>query len=134
MTPTKNFAMTLAGPLVGLASITALAACVKSSLAQAPGSGPIVKIVASKFHFTPDHITLEEGRPVTLELTSTDTTHGFLIRALKIDTDIRPGQVTDITVTPAAAGTFKAIFDLYCGLGHAGMKMTVVIEQAARQA
>jgi heme/copper-type cytochrome/quinol oxidase subunit 2 len=68
----------------------------------------VVKITASKFHFTPDHITLVKGQPVTLQLISTDRTHGFLIRALKIDTDIKPGKVTEMVVTPTTAGTFKA--------------------------
>jgi cytochrome c oxidase subunit 2 len=67
-------------------------------------------------------------------MTSTDRTHGFLIRALKIDTDIKPGTVTQITVTPTTAGTFKAICDHYCGLGHSGMKMTVVVQDATAKA
>jgi cytochrome c oxidase subunit 2 len=92
---------------------------------------PIVKITASKFHFTPDHITLVKGQPVTLELTSTDATHGFMIRALKIDTDLKPGKTLEIPVTPGAAGTFRAICDHYCGLGHSGMKMTIVVEESA---
>jgi cytochrome c oxidase subunit 2 len=61
-------------------------------------------------------------------LTSTDRIHGFLIRALKIDTDIVPGKAKDMTVTPQVAGTFKAICDHYCGVGHGNMKMTVVVE------
>jgi cytochrome c oxidase subunit II len=97
-------------------------------------SPQVVKITASKFRFTPDHITLAKGQPVTLQLTSTDRTHGFLIRALKIDTDIKPGIVTVKTVTPATTGTFKAICDHYCGLGHSGMKMTVVVEEATAKA
>jgi cytochrome c oxidase subunit 2 len=94
-------------------------------------SPQVVKITASKFRFTPDHITLLKGQPVTLQLTSSDRTHGFLIRALKIDTDIKPGTVTQMTVTPETAGTFKAICDHYCGVGHGGMKMTVVVEENA---
>jgi len=97
-------------------------------------SAQVVKITASKFHFTPDHITLVKGQPVTLQLTSTDTTHGLLLRTLKIDTDIKPGRVTEMTVTPATAGTFKAICDHYCGGGHGGMKMTVVVEEATVKA
>ncbi|HJU12201.1 MAG TPA: cupredoxin domain-containing protein [Candidatus Binataceae bacterium] len=89
----------------------------------------VIKISASKFHFTPDHITLVEGQPVKLQLTSTDRAHGFMIRPLQIDTDIKPGKVTEMTVTPATAGTFKAICDHYCGIGHSGMKMTVVVKQ-----
>jgi cytochrome c oxidase subunit 2 len=100
------------------------------SRAAAAENIQVVKITASRFHFTPDHITLVRGQPVTLQLTSTDRTHGFMIRALKIDTDIKSGTVTQMTVTPAAAGTFKAICDHYCGLGHSAMKMTVVVEES----
>ena len=94
----------------------------------------VVKITASKFHFTPDHLTLVKGQPVTLQLTSTDGTHGFLLRALKIDTDIKPGTVIEKTVTPMTAGTFKAICDHYCGLSHSGMKMTIVVQDATSKA
>jgi cytochrome c oxidase subunit II len=99
-----------------------------SAVAHADTGPQVIKIVAGKFHFAPDHITLEKGQPVTLRLTSSDETHGFMLRALKIDTDINPGKITAITVTPTSTGTFKAICDHYCGLGHGNMKMTVVVE------
>jgi cytochrome c oxidase subunit II len=97
-------------------------------------STQVIKITASKFHFTPDHITLVKGQPVTLELTSSDRVHGFMMRTLKIDTDVKPGKVTAITVTPQTAGTFTAICDHYCGLGHGNMKMKVVVEEASAKA
>jgi cytochrome c oxidase subunit 2 len=125
--------MTLTKQLLVFGLITGLT--VYSSPTRTRAETPqVVKITASKFHFAPDHITLVKGQPVTLQLTSTDRTHGFLLRALKIDTDIKPGTVTEMTVTPATAGTFKAICDHYCGLGHSGMKMTVVVEEAAAKA
>jgi cytochrome c oxidase subunit II len=99
-----------------------------SAVAHADTGPQVVGIVAGKFHFTPDHITLKKGQPVILRLTSSDATHGFMLRALKIDTDIKPGKVKEIRVTPTSAGTFKAICDHYCGLGHGNMKMTVVVE------
>jgi len=90
---------------------------------------PIVRIAASKFRFTPDHITLTKGQPVIVQLASADVIHGFMIRALHIDTDVKPGTVTQMRVTPEEAGTFKAICDHYCGLGHGGMKMIVVVKE-----
>jgi heme/copper-type cytochrome/quinol oxidase subunit 2 len=39
-----------------------------------------------------------------------------------------------MTVTPATAGTFKSICDHYCGIGHGGMKMTVVVEETTAKA
>jgi cytochrome c oxidase subunit II len=99
-----------------------------NTVAHADTGPQVVGIVASKFHFTPDHITLKKGQSAILRLTSSDVTHGFMLRALKIDTDIKPGKVTEIKVTPTNPGTFRAICDHYCGLGHGNMKMTVVVE------
>jgi cytochrome c oxidase subunit 2 len=121
MTLTKKHAVF--GLLIGLASSTCLAR------ADAMANTRVVKITASKFQFPPDHISLTKGQPVLLQLTTTDRTHGFVLRALKIDTDIKPGKVTEITLTPTTAGTFKAICDHYCGVGHGSMKMTVVVEE-----
>jgi cytochrome c oxidase subunit II len=118
--------LVLCGLFIGLAAY--------STHTRAEESAQVVKITASKFHFTPDHITLVKGQPVTLQLTSTDSTHGFLLRALKIDTDIKPRAVVEKTVTPMTAGTFKVICDHYCGLGHSGMKMTVVVQDATAKA
>ena len=97
------------------------------ALANAPAPR-VVEIRAGKYHFTPDHITLKKGVPVILRFNSADATHGFMVRALNIDTDIKPGAATEITVTPATSGNFKAICDHYCGIGHGGMKMSIAVE------
>src|SRR5215470_1005692 len=123
--------MTLTNKLLLFGLLTGLASYSMPNHTRADENAQVVKITASKFHFTPDHITLVKGQPVTLQLTSTDRTHGFLIRALKIDTDIKPGTVTQMTLTPETAGTFKAICDHYCGVGHGGMKMTIVVAENA---
>jgi cytochrome c oxidase subunit 2 len=99
--------------------------------ARAAEAAQVVKITASKFHFTPGRIVVAKGQPVTLELTSTDRVHGFMVRAFGIDTDIQPGKATDITISPKRAGAYTTICDHYCGLGHGGMKMTIVVEEAA---
>src|SRR5216683_2279018 len=91
--------MMLTKKLVVLGLITGLAMYATPTRPRASESAEVVKITASKFRFTPDHITLVKGQPITLQLTSTDRTHGFMIRALKIDTDIKPGQVTEMTMT-----------------------------------
>ena len=120
MTPTRKIAVFAV--LLGAAAFRAISA-------QANLEPQVLKITATKFHFEPDHITLHKGQPVTLQLTSTDATHGFMIRPLKIDTDIKPGKVTAVTVTPDTPGTFTAICDHYCGLGHGMMKLKIDIEQ-----
>jgi cytochrome c oxidase subunit 2 len=126
--------MTLTRKFAVLGLVTGLITLQMSSATRAAQGPRVIKITAGKFRFTPNQITLTKGQPATLELTSTDVTHGFMIRALKLDEEIKPGKVTDVTVTPTTTGTFKAICDHYCGLGHGGMKMTVVIKEATATA
>src|SRR5689334_6071465 len=70
MTLTKK--LILCGLLIGVAAYS------MPNHAHADESAQVVKITASKFHFTPDHITFVKGQPVTLQLSSTDRAHGFL--------------------------------------------------------
>lgn len=88
----------------------------------------VVEIVAKRFEFTPSTVMLKKGETVRLRLRSEDVTHGLFLRSMKIDTDILPGESRDLVVTPEAAGTFTAICHHFCGSGHGGMKLTVVVE------
>jgi cytochrome c oxidase subunit 2 len=99
--------------------------------ADAAATAHVVKITASKYHFTPDRIVLVKGEPATLQLTSADRVHGFMVSEFGIDTDIEPGKTINITIKPEKAGSYATICDHYCGLGHGGMKMTIVVEEAA---
>jgi cytochrome c oxidase subunit II len=87
-----------------------------------------IAITAKRFEFVPSTITLKKGETVKLRVTSEDVTHGLFLRPLKIDTDLTAGETQEITVTPQAAGTFSAICHHFCGAGHGGMKLTVVVE------
>jgi len=88
----------------------------------------VIKISAKKFEFTPNEITLTKGEPVTIELSSEDRTHGFLVKPLGIDTDIPAGKSIALNVTPTTAGTYPVICDHYCGVGHGNMKMTIIVK------
>ncbi len=109
-------------------TVLALGAIAPSRIAADTTGARVIPINARKYQFTPDTITLKRGEPVTLEFTSQDRTHGFLVKPLGIDMDIAPGRSNDVTVTPDTAGTYTAICDHYCGLGHGGMKMTIVVQ------
>jgi len=89
---------------------------------------PVVEITARRFAFTPGKITLKKGQTVKLRLHSEDVTHGFFLRALKLDELIPAGQTTEVTITPQAAGTFTTICDHFCGANHGNMNMTIVVE------
>ncbi len=87
----------------------------------------VIEISAKRFEFAPNNITLKKGEPVILRLTSQDVTHGFFVRALKVDELIAPGKTVDVKVQPDKAGTFTVICHHFCGAGHGNMKMTVTV-------
>ncbi len=110
----------------------ALALLALLSLAS-PGAGRaasprVVEIVAKRFRFTPDQVTLEKDQPVVLRLRSEDVTHGFYMKKLGIDATIEPGKTVDVPLTPHQAGRFVTICDHFCGAGHGNMKMTLVVK------
>ena len=91
--------------------------------------GPrVINITAQRFEFTPNQVTLKKGETVKFVLTSKDVTHGFFLKPLKIDEVIEPGKTTEVTVTPQTPGTYLLICDHFCGVGHAGMNMKVIVE------
>jgi cytochrome c oxidase subunit 2 len=87
-----------------------------------------IAVSAKRFEFEPKEIRLKKGEAVTLAVTSQDVTHGFFSRPLGIDADLSPGRTQEIRVQPKEAGTYTVICDHYCGSGHGGMKMVVIVE------
>jgi cytochrome c oxidase subunit 2 len=89
---------------------------------------PVVEITAKRYAFSPDKITLKKGKTVRIRLHSEDVTHGFFLRALKLDETIPAGETAEVTVTPQTEGTFTTICDHFCGANHGNMNMTIVVE------
>jgi cytochrome c oxidase subunit 2 len=112
-------------------SFVALAAA--SLLGAAPraraGEARVVDIAAKRFEFSPREVVLKRGEKVTLRLRSGDVTHGFYQKALGIDATIEPGKTIEVTLTPEKAGRYLTICDHFCGSGHGGMSMTIVVEE-----
>ncbi len=98
--------------------------------ADAPGMATphVVELVAKRFEYSPKEITLKRGEPVTLRIHSEDVAHGLFSKKLKLDADILPKKTVEVTITPTEAGTFTAICNHFCGAGHAGMRLKVVVE------
>jgi cytochrome c oxidase subunit 2 len=113
---------------IGAVALSILGGLLAVSSAGAGDEPRVVEITAKRFAFTPSQITLRRGETVKLRIRSEDVTHGLFLRPLGIDAEIVPGQVTELVVTPDKAGSFRAICDHFCGAGHGGMKMTVVVE------
>jgi cytochrome c oxidase subunit 2 len=128
---TRNGMFRMAGG--GLVVVGGLLAAA-SPRARAADGPRVIVITARRFEFSPKEITLKKGETVRLQLKSEDVTHGLFVRPLGIDTDITPGETTEVTVTPQVAGRYRAICDHFCGAGHGGMKMTIVVEEPAASA
>lgn len=105
--------------------LPALAAAQEPSSTAEPRT---IAVTAKRFEFSPSTITLKKGEAVKLAVTSEDVTHGFFLRPLKIDLDLPAGETQAVTVTPQEAGTYTAICHHFCGAGHGGMKLRVVVE------
>lgn len=114
----------MGGALIVLATGLGLA----GSRVRAAEEPRVIAVSAKRFEFSPKEITLKLGETVKLELTSEDVTHGFFARPLGIDEMIAPGKTTEVLVTPKVAGRYTTICDHFCGAGHGGMKMTIVVE------
>ena len=122
--------MTLTNKVAALALAAGIAAyaapyCTRAGADESP---QVVKLTAQRFQFTPNEVHLKAGQPVTFELTSMDVKHGFFSRPLKLDALIPPGKVTEVTITPRQPGTYTVICDNFCGSGHGGKKMKIVVE------
>jgi cytochrome c oxidase subunit 2 len=126
----KGVDMTLSGVFRvaggGLAVVAGLLATA-SPRAGAEESPRVIVITAKRFEFSPKEVSIKKGETVKLQIKSEDVTHGLFVRPLGIDTEIVPGRVTELTLTPETAGTYRAICDHFCGAGHGGMKMTIVV-------
>ena len=80
-----------------------------------------------------DIVTLGElhvpvNRPVIAELSSKDVIHDFFLPDMRIAGDAIPGSLIPIWFTPIKTGTYEVICAQLCGLGHYGMKGTLVVD------
>jgi cytochrome c oxidase subunit 2 len=89
----------------------------------------VIQIVAKRFNYTPNVIRLKKGMPVVLEFTTLDVIMGFNVPDLKIRTDIIPGKVSRVHLTPDKVGTFPFLCDVFCGSGHEDMTGNIIVTE-----
>lgn len=112
---------------IGLA-LAALVAAAVSLIPATSSAHPSIDIAVANWKFTPDKITIPLGEPTTLRLTSTSGVHGIKSDELGIPmTTIPNGKVVEVTFTPKKAGTYVLPCQIFCGPGHADMKLTIIV-------
>ncbi len=87
----------------------------------------MIHVSARRFSYTPDRIELKLGEPVVFELVTEDIFMGFSIPDFHVRSDIVPGKVMRLALTPDKAGTFIFLCDVFCGDGHEGMNGQLVV-------
>ena len=87
----------------------------------------VIKILARRFTYSPNKLTLKKGVPVVLELTTADVLMGFNAPDFDVRADIIPGQVARVRLVPDKVGTFAFLCDIFCGSGHETMSGTITV-------
>ena len=88
-----------------------------------------VEIVAHRFEYAPNVITVKKGVPVTIALTSKDVDHGLKFEELNVALTNKKDKTSEVTFTPEEVGTFAGQCTVFCGAGHGSMKMTLQVTE-----
>jgi len=73
-----------------------------------------------------NEIHIPVGRPVRIQLRSSDVIHSFWVPALHGKMDLVPGQVNTTWIQADSAGVYRGECAEYCGLQHTRMQFRVV--------
>jgi len=65
------------------------------------------------------------GRPVRVNLVSTDVIHGFFLPAFRVKRDVVPGMTNHAWFVVGTPGSYDLFCSQYCGTGHSAMITTV---------
>ncbi len=107
---------------------------------NAPENSLLVKVVGRMWAWSyeyengakSDTLYVPTGKPVKLELTSTDVNHSFYIPAFRIKEDAVPGRKNYMWFEPKEDGTYQVECAEYCGLSHAYMLSKIIAVPESR--
>ena len=82
--------------------------------------------------WTPEYLTAQVGVPMHLRLTSDDVTHGFAVGQLNQPAvEVKPGEMTDITLLFTHPGKYTFYCTTWCGVNHWRMRGTIEVTGGA---
>ncbi len=85
-------------------------------------------ITTKQWSFSPAVIKVKKGDTVVLKLKSADVEHGIAIADFGINVTFKPGELKIVEFIADKTGTFEFICNFRCGVGHIGMKGTIIVE------
>lgn len=77
---------------------------------------------------TANELHLPAGVPAHITLKSSDVIHSFWVPNLAGKQDLIPGRITDMTLKPLRAGSYRSQCAEFCGVQHAHMALDVTVE------
>ena len=81
---------------------------------------------------TSGDLHLPIGKPVKVLLRSIDVLHDFYVPEFRAKMDMVPGSVTYFWFVPTRTGTFEVLCAELCGVAHAQMRSTVIVEEDSK--
>jgi cytochrome c oxidase subunit 2 len=78
-----------------------------------------------------DELHIPAGKPVRLTLGAQDVIHSFFLPNLRVKQDVLPGRAIPAWIDAMKPGTYELPCAALCGMGHSGMKATLVVHAAA---
>ncbi len=90
----------------------------------------VVTMVAARYGFYPQEITLPQGEPFKMRIASFDVLHGIYIPLTNLNLMLVPGYVSEVTTTVNTLGDYPMLCHDFCGMGHAYMFGNVKIVPA----
>jgi cytochrome c oxidase subunit 2 len=78
-----------------------------------------------------NEVHLPVGKPVQMLLRSLDVLHDFYVPPFRARMNMVPGMVTTYWFTPTKTGRYESMCAQLCGVGHANMRGTVVVDSPA---
>ena len=109
-------------------SLTMVADNAKDQVRQ-PAAVHEFQITSRKYEFGPTSLHVKKGDHLRLVITALDHDHGFRLDEFHINKKIEKGKTVMVEFIAGKAGTFPFRCSNFCGLGHGGMKGTLVIEE-----
>lgn len=118
--------------VLGLAAATAAAGAATllahvAQAAQAAATPRVIPVVARKFVFLPNEISVKAGESVVLEFTAPEVVMGFFCPSLNLRAVIVPGTPVQLPFTAPRAGRYDFLCDIFCGDGHEGMSGHLIV-------
>ena len=78
-----------------------------------------------------DEMHVPAGKPVALTLEAKDVIHSFFVPNVRVKQDVLPGRAIPAWLDAMKPGKYEMPCAALCGMGHSGMKATLVVHDAA---